>query len=113
MEPTKPLIQEMKESGEFSQLEEKPLRTYYTCVRYSNVPISTPVDTGLPFPTIYYGPGQWSCMKGWFEPHDNTFRKNTVDTKVLNYCKFRDTVAALQKDIGQTFIMVNPKSSQH
>ena len=103
MDNTKSLIQQIKESGDLTQIKEKSLRIHYTCVRYNNIPVS------IGFDQIYYGPGQWSCMKGWFEGYDNTFKNKIIDSKVLEYCKFRDTEAALKKDLGDTFVVFTPK----
>ena len=104
-----PLIQQMKENYEFTQIKENPLRTYYTCVRYSNIPRYTSAWSG-PHGTAmtYYGPGQWSCIKGWFEGYDDTFKNKNVDSKVLDYCKYRDTNEALKKELGESFIVFTP-----
>jgi len=94
------LIQRIKAYGELTQIEEKPLRTYYTCVRYNHAIIkkseSGPLEPG------YYSmsPGPWSCMKGWYESYDNTFQGTQFESKVLNYCKFRNTEEALKKDMS-------------
>jgi hypothetical protein len=105
---TNDLIQKMKYFGEFTQIKENPLRTYYTCVRYSNTGIGTSYD-GFDGSSIYgsilYGPGKWSCMKGWFEMHRNTFEGERIDLKVLKYCKFRNSVEALNKDINDQYTL--------
>jgi hypothetical protein len=49
-------------------------------------------------------------MRGWFEDYDDTFRGNAIDSKVIDYCKFRDTDAALTKDLGDEYILFKPKS---
>jgi hypothetical protein len=111
MKATKPLIQQMKEAGDLQVIKERPLRTYYTCVRYRNVEIATSAYGGVfGTPLTYYGPAQWSCMRGWFEDYDDTFRGNAIDSKVIDYCKFRDTDAALTKDLGDEYILFKPKS---
>ena len=84
---TKSLIQNMKDSSDFDRIREKPLKTYYTCVKYNNQS------------------AQWSCTKGWFEMYGTTFKGKQVDHKVLAYSRFRDTVAALKKDIGESFVI--------
>lgn len=98
------LINKMKRDGEFTQIEERPLRTYYTCVRYSHT-ILNPGSHG----TVYYGPGQWSCMKGWFEMYDDTYRDKKIDSKILNYCRFINTEEALIKDINDNISLFIPK----
>jgi hypothetical protein len=111
MEASKPLIQQMKEAGDLQPIKEKPLRTYYTCVRYRTVELGTSGHAGvLGTPLTYYGPAQWSCMKGWFETHDNTFRGKSIDLKVVDYCKFRPTDSVLLKDLGAAYALVTPKS---
>lgn len=111
MEASTPLIQQMKEAGELTAIEEKPLRTYYTCVRYRTVELGTSGYAGvLRTPLTYYGPAQWSCMRGWFENHDNTFRGKSIDLKVVDYCKFRATDSALLKDLGAAYSLFKPKS---
>lgn len=107
------LIIKMKKSGEFTRIKERHLRTYYTCVKYSNTNIGTSSHTG-PFGTglTHYGPGQWSCMKGWFETYDNTFQGKRIDSKVLSYCKFRNTEEALKKDINDEIILFIPKDTK-
>ena len=104
------LVIKMKKSYDFITIKEDPLRTYYTCVRYNNTIIGTtgPFGTGI----IHYGPGRWSCMKGWFETYDNTFQGHRVDSKVLSYCKFRNTEEALKKDINDEFILFIPKETK-
>lgn len=107
------LVIKMKKSYDITRIKENPLRTYYTCVRYSNTKIGTSHYTG-PFGTglTHYGPGRWSCIKGWFETDDNYFQGNRVDSKVLNYCKFRNTEEALKKDINDEFILYIPKETK-
>lgn len=108
MEHSNLLLLQMKESGEFTRLKENPLHTYYTCVRYKNVELFTSSYSGIMGTELtYYGPSNWSCMKGWFEGYDNTFRGKHIDHKVFKYCRFRDTKSALKKDIGETFTMVH------
>lgn len=103
------LVIKMKKSYNITPIKENPLRTYYTCVRYSNTNISTSSShTGL----TYYGPGRWSCIKGWFEIYDNSFLGKRVDSKVLSYCKFRNTEEALKKDINDEFIIFIPKETK-
>lgn len=105
---TKPLIQQMKEDGCLQAIKEKPLRTYYTCVRYTTIAQLYSNDKHPH--QIWSESGPWSCMNGWFETYDNTFRGKQIDSKVLDYCKFQDTAAALQKDIGETFTIAGPKN---
>jgi hypothetical protein len=100
--PIKPLIQDMKDSGEFTGIKEEPLKTYYTCVRYSN--IQPLYNNGSPI-QIWTEAGPWSCTKGWFEMYGTSFRDKRIDHKVLDYCRFRDTVTALKKDIGEPFVI--------
>lgn len=105
--PTDELIMKMKESGEFTRIKESHHRTYYTCVRYTNTEIGTTPYTGpIGSSLTHYGPGPWSCMKGWFETHDDTFQGKRVDSKVLNYCKFRNTEKALKKDINNVNVFI-------
>ena len=103
MEDTRPLIQQIRESYELTEIKQKPLREYYTCVRYQNIPLSVGFDQ------TYYGPGQWSCMKGWFEGYDNTFKNKRIDHKVLDYCKFRNTIDALNYELGDKFVLYVPR----
>lgn len=104
------LVMKMKKSRDFVAIRGDPLRTYYTCVRHRNTNIGTtsPFGTGL----IHYGPGRWSCMKGWFESYDNTFQVKSFDLKVLSYCKFRNTEEALKKYINDEFILFVPKETK-
>lgn len=98
------LIIKMKRDHEFTQIKEPLLRTYYTCVRYSHT-ILNPASHG----TVYYGPGQWSCMKGWFESFDGSYRGKKIDSKILNYCRFINTEKALIKDINDNISLFIPK----
>ncbi len=110
MENTKPLIQQLSDSGELTPIYQNNLRTYYTCVRYSNIELFTSAYSGpMGTPLTYYGPGQWSCVKGWVENYDYTFKGKRLDFKVMNYCKFRDTVGALKKELGEEFVVFTPK----
>lgn len=107
MEDTLTLVQELKKSGELTGIRESYLYSYYTCVRYSNTVVgksgySGPMGTEL----TYYGPGQWSCMKGWFETYDNAFKGRVLDHKVLTYSAFRNTEKALKKDLGTFNLLV-------
>lgn len=106
MEYTKPLVQQVKESGDLTPIRERVLRTYYTCIRYMSVETDTvPYRGALGTPLTYYGPGQWSCMKGWFESYDNTFKGKMFDSKVIKFCKFRDTEVVLAKELGEPFVL--------
>lgn len=108
MNNTKPLIEQVKADGELQPIREKLLRAYYTCVRYSNTELHTSSYSGpMGTPLTYYGPGQWSCMKGWFETYDNTSRGKMFDHKVIDFCKYRDTITALEEKLGKEFIIVN------
>lgn len=107
LDDTRSLIQKMQTSGEFTQIQENPLRTYYTCVRYRSKIVDSSIPTGQ-FGTVYYGPAEWSCTKGWFETYDNTYRGKSIDSKVLNYCKFRNTEEALKKDMNDDLTLFIP-----
>ncbi len=100
---TKPLIQLMKESGEFTGIQENPLKTYYTCVRYSKMEKFDNNDIHPKQPMSQSN--AWSCTKGWFEMYGTSFKDKQVDHKVLDYCRFRDTMASLKKDIGEPFVI--------
>lgn len=111
MEDTKPLIQQILESGEFTPIDDSGLRTYYTCARVHHTALFTASYSG-PMATrlTYYGTGQWSCTKGWFESYDGTFQGKKVDSKVLNYSKFNlNHEFKIQKELGEEFIMFHPK----
>ena len=98
MEDTKPLIQQLYESSELTPIKEDSLKAYYTCVRYKNVK-----ENGI----VINKPAQWSCMKGWFESHDGTFHGTPYDSKVVNFCSFRNTEVALKKELGSTYSIVH------
>lgn len=100
----KPLIQDMKDSWEFTRIQENPLKTYYTCVRYSNMQLLYN-NNGEPPIKIWTEAGPWSCMEGWFEMYGISFRDKCIDHKVLSYFRFCDTMAALKKDIGEPFVL--------
>jgi hypothetical protein len=114
MQDTKPLIQQMKEEGDLQPIREPSSRTYYTCVRYNHVKLGEAAGMGaLGTPLTYYGPAQWSCMKGWFETHGNTFRGKSIDSKVVDYCSWRGATAAtaaLKKELAAPFTLFTPKS---
>ena len=95
------LIQDMKDSGRFTRFKENPLMTYYTCVKYIKVHERYIID-GHPI-EFSHEASPWSCMKGWFETYNYTFRDKCIDHKVHNYFRFRDATAALKKDIGEPF----------
>jgi hypothetical protein len=106
----KPLIQKMKKANELCQIRESRFTSYYTCVQYRNIPVSeVPYAGALGTPLTLYGPGQWSCMKGWFESYDNTFNGETINSKVIQFSKFRDPIPEIKRLLGEDFIIFHPK----
>ena len=112
METTKPLIQQLIESHELTRIREESLKTYYTCVRYKPAPINTSAYKSAVYPSLGYNEShQWSCVKGRFEPYDDSFKGRVYELKGLNYCRFRDTDSALTKDIKEPFVQFVPADS--
>ncbi len=108
MDNTKPLIEQVKaDMGTQGIRETNTRRTYYTCVRYPITEIgSSPYSGAMGTPLTYYGPGQWSCTKGQFEHWDQELNGKYFDHKVIDFCKYRDTITALREKLGSNFVIV-------
>jgi hypothetical protein len=92
MTDRKTLIQEMKEAGELGQIREHYNDVYYTCVRYNQVITCNPRFGGThKDPQTFYGPGEWSCAKGWFETYNNNFKGKDITSKVIKFSGIKNT----------------------
>ena len=109
IDDVKSLIQQLKEKMFLKDSANGYLNTYYTCARYSDIIVDTAPYGPLGTDIVYYGPGQWSCMKGKFDVDFKNYRGKKINTKIISVSKLRDANAAIKKELGGEFVMFHPK----
>lgn len=105
MDNTTPLIAQVRADIGLDRIREKPLMTYYTCVRYPDGELKTVSYEGKPI--TYYAPRQWSCIKGWYEHYDQHLNHKYFDLEVISFSKNKNTIRALEEKLGSNFVIVN------